>query len=447
MIDRPRYAAMAAGPLFPPTASCALTLQPPAGYGGRHRCPQAGRPRPLSAHDRPAWPPGRAWPGSCPPTSTAGWGESCIRPASGKVAGTRGPATAPTPGCWQVCSTARASRPYCSAPPLRRRVQRRARDATPVASPIGTTCRPCRAGWTAIQTRCSSRAGTAAPMRPLVRPGWSGRGAAHERTIPSGDRPGHLLAQGACRRVGTAAWRLGCAPEYPILHAQPLHAEQDPHAWWDACVQAVRRAPARGGGGDRRHRLIRPNAWDGYARSRAESGGAGHYLAGPAQPAPGAGDHSAGRGRAAVRITGSPLSTGFLAASVRWMQQEAPGTCGARCRCCSCPRTTCAGDDRVFATDPSDGAGTLLLDEQRRDWSDELLRLLTSTAVICRWCGLPTRLPATWWTPRPRSWGCRPASPSSPAPPIPRAGCWAPGGRLRPAAAQHQYGRPACAAG
>ena len=30
----------------------------------------------------------------------------------------------------------------------------------------------------------------------------------------------------------------------------------------------------------------------------------------------------------------------------------------------------------VFATDPSDGAGSLLLDERQRDWSDELLRLL-----------------------------------------------------------------------
>ena len=33
------------------------------------------------------------------------------------------------------------------------------------------------------------------------------------------------------------------AAEYPILHAQPLHAEQDPEAWWGACIQAVSAAP------------------------------------------------------------------------------------------------------------------------------------------------------------------------------------------------------------
>ena len=32
--------------------------------------------------------------------------------------------------------------------------------------------------------------------------------------------------------------------EYPIHHPQPLHAEQDPNAWWDGCVQAVRAALA-----------------------------------------------------------------------------------------------------------------------------------------------------------------------------------------------------------
>lgn len=32
------------------------------------------------------------------------------------------------------------------------------------------------------------------------------------------------------------------AAESPIQHPQPLHAEQDPNAWWDACVAAVRAA-------------------------------------------------------------------------------------------------------------------------------------------------------------------------------------------------------------
>ena len=75
-------------------------------------------------------------------------------------------------------------------------------------------------------------------------------------------------------------------------------------------------------------------------------------------------------------ITGSPLSTGFLAASVRWMQQEAPAA-WAQVQMLLLPkdylRWRMTG---VFATDPSDGAGSLLLDERQRDWSDDLLRLL-----------------------------------------------------------------------
>jgi xylulokinase len=171
-----------------------------------------------------------------------------------------------------------------------------------------------------------------------------------------------------------AAWG---AAEYPILHAQPLHAEQDPRAWWEACVQAVRAALAAVPGAeiaaiglsgqmhgvvmlDRAQNLVAPAIiWPDQRSQRqvqeiTERVGAEQLYA----------------------ITGSPLSTGFLAASVRWMQQEAPAT-WAQVQMLLLPkdylRWRMTG---VFATDPSDGAGALLLDEQQRDWSDELLRLL-----------------------------------------------------------------------
>ena len=228
-----------------------------------------------------------------------------------------------------------------------------------------------------------------------------------------------VLVVGLDGRV--AAWG---AAEYPILHAQPLHAEQDPHAWWEACVQAVRAALAGVPGAeiaaiglsgqmhgvvmlDREQNVVAPAIiWPDQRSQRqvqeiTERVGAEQLYA----------------------ITGSPLSTGFLAASVRWMQQEAPAI-WAQVQMLLLPkdylRWRMTG---VFATDPSDGAGALLLDEQQRDWSDELLapaqhRPQSSAAGA----SLPTRSPATWWMSRPRRWGCLPASPSSPAPPIPPCG-------------------------
>lgn len=167
------------------------------------------------------------------------------------------------------------------------------------------------------------------------------------------------------------------AAEYPIEHPQPLHAEQDPNAWWDACVAAVRAAIAGAKGAeiaaiglsgqmhgvvmlDREQRLVAPAIiWPDQRSQRqvqeiTERMGAERLYS----------------------ITGSPLSTGFLAASIRWMQQEAPAA-WEQVQMLLLPkdylRWRMTG---VFATDPSDGAGTLLLDERQRDWSDDLLRLL-----------------------------------------------------------------------
>ena len=147
-------------------------------------------------------------------------------------------------------------------------------------------------------------------------------------------------------------------------------------------------------------------------------------------------------------ITGSPLSTGFLAASVRWMQQEAPAT-WEQVQMLLLPkdylRWRMTG---VFATDPSDGAGALLLDEQQRDWSDELLHLLDIDRshlplvqpsdqiggylvdAAAAELGLPAGIPVVTGA---ADTAVRPAGRR--------------GRRLRPPAAQHQHRRPARAAG
>ncbi len=165
--------------------------------------------------------------------------------------------------------------------------------------------------------------------------------------------------------------------EYPIQHPQPLHAEQDPNAWWDACVAAVREALGAAQGVeigaiglsgqmhgvvmlDREQRLVAPAIIWPDQRSQRQVQEITERLG----------------AERLYSITGSPLSTGFLAASVRWVQQEAPAI-WAQVQMLLLPkdylRWRMTG---VFATDPSDAAGSLLLDERQRDWSDDLLRLL-----------------------------------------------------------------------
>ena len=181
-----------------------------------------------------------------------------------------------------------------------------------------------------------------------------------------------VIVAGLDGHVATSA-----AAEYPIQHPQPLHAEQDPNAWWDACVAAVREALAGVPGAeiaaiglsgqmhgvvmlDREQRLVGPAIIWPDQRSQRQVQEITERL-GPER---------------LYSITGSPLSTGFLAASVRWVQQEAP-TMWAQVQMVLLPkdylRWRMTG---VLATDPSDGAGSLLLDERQRDWSDPMLRLL-----------------------------------------------------------------------
>jgi xylulokinase len=77
-----------------------------------------------------------------------------------------------------------------------------------------------------------------------------------------------------------------------------------------------------------------------------------------------------------VELTGSPVCTGFQAATVRWVQQERPDL-WARTRMILTPkedlRLRLTGE---IGTDPSDGSGTLLLDVRSRNWSAEMLRAL-----------------------------------------------------------------------
>jgi len=77
-----------------------------------------------------------------------------------------------------------------------------------------------------------------------------------------------------------------------------------------------------------------------------------------------------------IELTGSPVATGFQAATVRWIQQEQPDL-WRRTHTILLPkdyvRRRLTGET---CTDPSDGSGTLLLDVRRRDWSPQILERL-----------------------------------------------------------------------
>ena len=165
--------------------------------------------------------------------------------------------------------------------------------------------------------------------------------------------------------------------EYPIEQPQPEHAEQTPDLWCRAAAGAVRevlaRAPAAqvaaiGLSGqmhgtvllDANHQPLAPAVVWPDRRSAAQVREI-TALVGPER---------------LFAITGSPVATGFQAATVRWFQQHAPDL-WRQVKTVLLPkdylRYRLTGE---FATDPSDAAGALLLDETQRTWSGELLDLL-----------------------------------------------------------------------
>ncbi len=210
---------------------------------------------------------------------------------------------------------------------------------------------------------------------------------------------------GRIRGVGSA--------EYPIHQPEPGFAEQDPQEWWLGLVFAVRQALSAAGETvevaaigldgqmhgtvllDDRSLPITPAViWPdqrtgSQVQEITELVGAEHL----------------------IDITGSPLATGFQAATLRWFQQERPEIWRSTEKVLlpkDYIRWCMTGE---FASDPSDACSTLLLDARTRDWSKELLKnleidpgrlppVLPSTAIAGNLqegaaveLGLPTGIP------------------------------------------------------
>jgi xylulokinase len=168
------------------------------------------------------------------------------------------------------------------------------------------------------------------------------------------------------------------AQDYPLLTPQPGWVEQDPEQWWAAAVAAVHQAldkledkssiAAIGLSGqmhgtvlmDERNRLLGPAVIWPDQRSSRQVEEISQLI---------------GRERL-IETTGSSPATGFQAATIRWFQAEENETF-SQVHKMLLPkdylRWRMTGN---MASEPSDGAGSLLLDGSTRDWSAEILEKL-----------------------------------------------------------------------
>lgn len=172
------------------------------------------------------------------------------------------------------------------------------------------------------------------------------------------------------------AVRATAAATYPYDMPHPLWCEQDPHLWWDATVEAIGTALSEAGieGRDvtavglagQMHglvllgdegRVLRPAILWNDQRTQAECDEIRRLL---------------GKARL-IKITGNDALTGFTAPKLLWVKEHEPEVW-------SQTRNVLLPKDYVrfrltggFAVDRADGAGTLLFDVARRDWSSEVV--------------------------------------------------------------------------
>lgn len=166
--------------------------------------------------------------------------------------------------------------------------------------------------------------------------------------------------------------------EYAILRPQTGHSEQEPEAWWRAVCDAVHSAL----GAVEPAVEVAAVGLSGQMHGTVLLGDGGEPLS-PAIIWPD--QRSAAQVEEIAQalgleklteLTGSPVATGFQAATLLWLKQERPELwqkIGKVLLPKDYIRWRLTGQ---FATDPSDGSGTLLLDVRRRDWAPELLSLL-----------------------------------------------------------------------
>ncbi len=167
--------------------------------------------------------------------------------------------------------------------------------------------------------------------------------------------------------------------EYGYDTPRPRWSEQHPDLWWRATVDSIRRVLAQAGVDPAE---VRGVGLTGQMHGLVLLDAAGEVLR-PAilwndQRTGAECDEIRGRlGRARfIEITGNDALTGFTAPKILWVRDHEPAVYG-RVRHILLPkdyvRLRLTGE---YATDKADGAGTVLFDLRRRDWSGEVLAAL-----------------------------------------------------------------------
>jgi xylulokinase len=167
--------------------------------------------------------------------------------------------------------------------------------------------------------------------------------------------------------------------EYPYEIPQPLWSEQDPALWWLATGQSIRQVVAQTGVDAA---LIQGIGLTGQMHGLVLLNEKGEVL----RPSILWNDQRTGLQCDAIRarfgrerliqVTGNDALTGFTAPKILWVQENEPEI-WKRVRHILLPkdyvRYKLTGE---FAIDRADGAGTILFDLAKRDWSPEMLAAL-----------------------------------------------------------------------
>ena len=166
---------------------------------------------------------------------------------------------------------------------------------------------------------------------------------------------------------------------YAFETPRPLWSEQHPHLWWDGAQRSIRAVlqeaaidPAQIAGVgltgqmhglvllDASGNVLRPAILWNDQRTQAQCAEIHQRI---------------GRENF-IRITGNVALTGFTAPKILWVRENEP-ECYARAAHVLLPKDFVRYKlTAEFAMDKADGAGTVLMDLQQRDWSPEVLSAL-----------------------------------------------------------------------
>ncbi|HHZ06963.1 MAG TPA: xylulokinase [Clostridiales bacterium] len=169
------------------------------------------------------------------------------------------------------------------------------------------------------------------------------------------------------------------ARQYPISIPRSDWAEQDPELWWQSTCEAIKEVMHKSGTAPKG---IRALGLSGQMHGLTLLDEAGK----PIRPAVIWADKRSQEECREIRglvdekrlysITGMPIATGFFGVSLFWMKRHEP-TAYDNVRIALLPkdyiRYRLTGE---FATDATDGSGTLIFDVRKRNWSQEIITSL-----------------------------------------------------------------------